>query len=434
MLREYIQNAVDSIDVASQKNLYEQLTPRIDIRIDKANRSLRITDNGAGITSRSFEKVMLSIGGSTKRGTKHRGFRGIGRFAALSFCKELIFRTKAKSDKKVSEIKWSGIKFKKALSSNEDEFDLFKIVSEICEISTSEAEDERPHFFEVELNGLVRYQNDTLLNEKDLDIYLSQVAPVPFLEDFSYASTINEYLASYEELNKSYKIFISANENEKQVFKPYTDEFKFSDFTTDHFNEVEFKEFDNIDGEIAVVGWVLHSSYLGALPRKLPFKGIRMRDGNIQVGSETLLTQLFKEQRFNSWIVGEFHVLKKSLIPTARRDEFEANNHYSDFQNKFMSYANTLEQKLRNQSSYRANKAKLRGDIERIDSKIEILRQGSVSNSRAQILLAEVAGDLNELNQKIDTQKLIDSDKSELNSRSDEISIEIKHYQENYIY
>ena len=70
----------------------------------------------------------------------------VGRFAALSFCRQLTFRTSAKGEKTVSEAKWDGVKFKSALRSNDKDYDLRRIINEICELSDSEECNEDEHF------------------------------------------------------------------------------------------------------------------------------------------------------------------------------------------------------------------------------------------------------------------------------------------------
>jgi molecular chaperone HtpG len=57
------------------------------------------------------------------------------------------------------------------------------------------AEPGRPadHFFEVELAGIIRHCDDTLVDEAAISSYLSQVAPIPFAPSFRfYESTDNE--------------------------------------------------------------------------------------------------------------------------------------------------------------------------------------------------------------------------------------------------
>src|ERR1700684_4341871 len=94
--REYIQNAVDSIEDAVEANMYSRsVEPGIEVHIDRKERTIRIRDNGIGVSRANFLKRLTSIGASSKRGSKRRGFRGVGRLAQLGFWGGLVFRSKA---------------------------------------------------------------------------------------------------------------------------------------------------------------------------------------------------------------------------------------------------------------------------------------------------------------------------------------------------
>ena len=54
---------------------------------------------------------MLTLGSSKKRGTKQRGFRGVGRLSGLGYCKELIFENSVKG--KSYKLIWDCVKIKK---------------------------------------------------------------------------------------------------------------------------------------------------------------------------------------------------------------------------------------------------------------------------------------------------------------------------------
>lgn len=427
MLREYIQNACDSIDQAYSTDVISFDEHRIDIKINKENnkRSLVIRDNGLGIESSEFAKRMLSIGGSQKRGTSQRGFRGVGRFAALSFCRQLTFRTSAKGEKTISEARWDGVKFKSALRSNDKDYDLRRIINEICELSDSEECEEEDHFFEVEIGGVVRLQNDKLMNGKLVYEYLGQVAPVPFSAEFSYATKINEYLDQYGEINWQYNIYLDAGGEPEIILKPYENELYLNQDLADPISEIEFLSFDNMDGEKSVVGWVAHSSYLGALPRSSLVKGIRVRDGNVQIGDSNLLTQAFAQARFNSWSVGELHVLNKSLTPTARRDEFETDSSYADFQNKFAAFTATIEARCRVASSNRNIRKLINSKFSKIDLDLDILKQGTVTEVRMANLLASASSTLEEVEKdlnKISSSEDYNNFKARFTRRSEKIA------------
>ena len=93
LYREYIQNAVDSIDAAVAEKLERQDYFEIVINLDQEKNILSIFDNGRGIQSAHAVSTLIDIGNSSKQRTQNRGFRGIGRLAGLGYCEELVFST-----------------------------------------------------------------------------------------------------------------------------------------------------------------------------------------------------------------------------------------------------------------------------------------------------------------------------------------------------
>src|SRR5690348_3346947 len=91
--REYVQNAADSIDEARRCGLLADEAGRIEISLDQSARVVRIRDNGAAIPGAEVRTRLLALGGSCKRGTDARGFRGVGRLAALGYAQYLTFRS-----------------------------------------------------------------------------------------------------------------------------------------------------------------------------------------------------------------------------------------------------------------------------------------------------------------------------------------------------
>lgn len=83
-------------------------------------------------------------------------------------------------------------------------------------------------------------------------------------------------------------------------------------------------------------------------------KGIRIRQGNILIGDKTTCNSLFKEDRFNGWLVGELHVIDPELIVNARRDYFEQNEAHYDLSEDFMEWSTEKTRELRKISSERS--------------------------------------------------------------------------------
>src|SRR5437879_3565853 len=110
--REYIQNAADSIDTAKESGVLSRGAGRVHLSVDPHRRVTRIRDNGVGLRRNEFVERLVAFGASKKRGSRARGFRGVGRLAGLAYCQELIFRAKAVQDTQVSELRWDCRKLK----------------------------------------------------------------------------------------------------------------------------------------------------------------------------------------------------------------------------------------------------------------------------------------------------------------------------------
>jgi molecular chaperone HtpG len=350
IFREYIQNAADSIDQARDASLFVDTLPVVSISFDRAERTIRIRDNGIGIPGNEFNRRLTTVGSSQKRGTTQRGFRGVGRLSALGYCQELVFRGRAPGDSKVSELRWDG----RALRENIRDKSFQGGLSELIESAVTETKlpsAEYPErFFEVEIRKVARLRNDILLNEELIRDYLSQVAPVPFSADFSYGPQVQDYL---EKHGVREPINIMIDDGKGPVVHRMRDHFPVGEDVFDKVRGVEFVEYEGTDGEVAAIGWICDHSYSGSLPKKQGLGGIRLRAGNIQVGDGTILSEFFPEARFAGWVIGEIHILSSKILPNGRRDEFEPSVHYSQLQGQFTLEAKKLTQCIRERSQKR---------------------------------------------------------------------------------
>ena len=115
VFREYIQNSVDSIDTAIEKGIIRIGEDQIVVQLRPTEQEIIIRDNGTGIEQNEAEKVLISIGNSQKASDSSRGFRGIGRLAALSYCKQLVFQTSYPGENKATIITIDANKLSKLL-------------------------------------------------------------------------------------------------------------------------------------------------------------------------------------------------------------------------------------------------------------------------------------------------------------------------------
>ncbi|MHA3772640.1 ATP-binding protein [Verrucomicrobiota bacterium sgz303538] len=351
VFREYVQNAADSIDEAESQELYSgKVQPRIEIQLDPLKRWARVRDNGIGVPARAAARRLTAFGASRKRGSAARGFRGVGRLAGLGYCQELIMRTRALGDTQVTELRWNCLRLKELLADSSYTNTLEETVRDVVTVQKLSTSEFPAHFFEVEMNGVMRFKNDLLLNEDEVSAYLSQVGPVPFRPGFSLGRKIEAFLEKHG-VGKSYQIFV--NSAPEPLYRPHDETFRFSQYDDDQFEDVEFFSLPSISDGDAAVGWILHHGYLGALPRNLGFRGLRLRKGNIQIGAENIFEDLFPEPRFNVWAVGEIHSISPKLIPNGRRDALEQNSHYLNLQSQLTPAARKIAKLCRSKSQER---------------------------------------------------------------------------------
>jgi Histidine kinase-, DNA gyrase B-, and HSP90-like ATPase len=347
--REYVQNAADAIDEARSSGVLpvDELG-RVRITLDSQTRTVRIRDNGAGISTDEAAQRLLSVGASAKRGTSARGFRGVGRLAGLAYCRQLTFRTRGNGDGDILELRWDCLRLKAALREVGEAEDLPAVIDKIVSLRRYVPSPETPaHFFEVELAEIVRNpRRDVLLNEEMIADYLAEVAPVPFDETFSFGDILAAHITPHVQMG-NLQLTIG---DRAPLRRPHRDMFPISDIAADRFSGYELLSFGGRDGGLSAVGWLLHHNYLGALPLRARLKGLRLRCGNVQIGDSNVLEEIYPEPRFNSWTVGEIHVLDRRIVPNARRDHFEQNVHYDGLTAQIEPLARQIAKRCRTAS------------------------------------------------------------------------------------
>lgn len=369
--REYVQNAADSIDDAREAQLFAGVeTPKLEILLDAETRTVRIRDNGISVPAQEFVRRLLAIGASTKRGTRRRGFRGIGRLAGLGYCQELLFRGRAEGEESVFEVSWDARALRQALRADAGPEDLASTIRQVANETRLPGDGSPRRFFEVELKRVVRIKNDILLNPEVVAGYLSQIAPVPFRAEFGFAQRIEEFLRSHG-VRAPFDIAVNGGE---PLARPFPTSFGVTPKIRDRFKDITFLEIPGIDGGIDAAGWVLDHGYHGSLPRSLAIGGLRVRSGDMQVGGNDIVAQLFVEPRFNGWAVGEFHVLSPKIVPNGRRDDFEYSAHYANFQSHLTRLAAELTRTCRSRSNARRVVRTLHERVARYEADLPLIR------------------------------------------------------------
>ncbi len=416
IFREYVQNATDAIDDAVALGLLPSINDGlIEINLDHIDRRVVIRDNGKGLSNKDFAARMLSFGASEKRGTDARGFRGVGRLSGLGYVQQLLFRSRAKGDTKVMEALWDGRVVKRMLASTDSDTGLRTIVREAATLKRLDPEDYPAHFFEVELVKPRRIANDRLLNEVVIESFIGQVCPCPFSPEFSFGREVAALLAPHGRAGKSYKIHI--NGAEEPVYRPYRDEVVYSDTKKAALCNLKSFEIESIDGDIAAVGWLAHHDYQGAVPVAQGVRGLRARVGNIQVGHDRLFIEIFPEDRFCSWAIGEVHVLDARVVPNGRRDEFESNAHLDNIIAHLRPVGAEIARECRVSSQKRTRLKTFELGADKVYEKLDVIKQGAISERFAKSIKAEIGTLLSEMRKAADFELFEDDDRRVLRGR-----------------
>ena len=349
--REYIQNACDQIDFAIRTDILSPEEGQVDIFIDCNKRYISILDNATGVKAESFVENLGDIANSNKQIGQNKGFRGIGRLCGLAYCKTLKFRTSYKGEDIASIMTCDAKKMRDMLIENK-KYTIDEIWEEIVRYDTVDEKSEK-HYFEVEMIDINR-ENTDLLDEKRIKEYLNFVAPVPYSNKFILRSEIYAHAEDLGYPIHEYDIQI----NGQQIFKEYTTKIKEKSGKTlknyDEISKLQFKNFFDEKGELMAWMWYGLSRFEKSIPQVNQMRGLRVRSGNIQIGNDDVVQDLFKENRGNYYFVGEIFIQDKNLIPNSQRDYFNENANRVYFEDALRVYFYDVLHRL----YYDANKLK----------------------------------------------------------------------------
>ena len=318
--REYVQNALDSINKAIENRILSQAKDGIvNINIDARHKVIKIRDNGAGIESAHAVRTLLDISPSNKDGVTQAGMYGIGRLVGGGYCHELIFRTSARGEAIGTRITFDVDKIWQMVEKDKEDYLATYVINECTKRESIPAE-ESDHYFEVELRGVKDDAAPSLLDTNEIVEYLRGVAPVEYKPEFKntliYKSTIDnpEFKTLHEDLEKV-QVFVG----EVRIQKQYGLTIK---GTKDKINNLEYFKIEEKKFGMLGWGWYALTKYTIQIPKEDKLVGIRLRAHNIQIGDANLLsgTNYWKEDRSNSYFYGEFFVKHPNIRPNGARD------------------------------------------------------------------------------------------------------------------
>lgn len=266
VFREYIQNATDAIDNAVRQNLLTEDAAEIVIRLSPAERSIVISDNGTGIRANETEQALISIGNSKQSPKLDRGFRGIGRLAALGYCSKLIFETSAVSESIGTRIVIDSNKLSGLLTAKDDrDVTITEVLDQVYFVEQY-PESSASHYFNVVLDGV----DDTsgLNDYENVVSYISQNAPVPYdPNSFTWGKEIVRRLYAEGMDINSYNISVSLGNTTSALYKPYKDRFLIDKGKNlfDGISDIDIIKIKQNDGNVLAIAWLGKTNYLGSI-------------------------------------------------------------------------------------------------------------------------------------------------------------------------
>ena len=356
MYREYIQNSADAVASSSLSSV------RVEIAIDVTQRRIRIHDNGPGLSREEALSRLVPIGRSDKRLGTDRGFRGVGRLAGLAFAKAVCFTTRANADEAVTRVTWHSDRLPELAATASD---LEPVIVDCVDVEILPDSVFPEHFFDVEIIEVARHSAGLLLNRDAVRDYVGEVCPVPISRTFPFADSVQ---ALFDGIEAPLALEVTLDGDSYPVERPYMESIRLSAGKEAEYSDFEPLCIPSVDDKCdAAVGWIAHSAYLGAIPREQRVRGIRARVGNIQIGDEAIFDDLFVEERFNRWCVGEIHILDSRIVPNARRDYFQPGPHVRNLENQLSPVLRSISSRCRRESKIRNRERRVLSSLSDIE-------------------------------------------------------------------
>ena len=411
--REYIQNAVDEL------SRMEGVDGKVEIAIDVRQKRVSICDNGPGLTYEECLEDLVPIAQSKKCVGRDRGFRGIGRLSGLAFAESVTFLTRASGRDPVTRVAWS----RNGLANQANPTQAAgKGFQGWVSVDSLEDLDYPEHFFRVEIEGVSRHAAGALLNREAVRGYISEVCPVPLPPDFPFFDEIQKIFPSRQ---LPYSLRVTLDGEEQPIQRQYGPAIALVGNKEDQIQDFEELRVPSVDRSgAAAVGWIAHSSYLGAILKANRIRGIRARLGNIQVGDEKVFDHLFEEQRFNRWCVGELHILDSRITPNGRRDYFERDPHLRNLENYLVPVLRTITAKCRSASSNRNREKRLIPVIADVEAMFELASSGCLAANDATVLVQQALQRVAKTYQDMETQGV----GKEFASRLSEVEMKLRSF------
>ena len=346
--REYIQNALDSINEAVKTGiLAQEKDGRVSISITKND--ICIEDNGTGIRRDKAVKILTDIANSVKNGVDTAGQFGVGRLSGGGYCEVLEFETTYKGEEVSTIVSLDTEALRELVDKKKADVSAEEAMRTICTSNTVPAKKEE-HKFIVRLKNVIN-SREILLDVEEIKNYITEYAPIDYSVLFN--TLINncpqtEYVKRHKKIDK---IRVSLNDY-SDIEKGYGIKVLGTDDPIEKIRYFELPKHPKF-GSLGW-GWYAVTEFSVQInEEKDSCAGIRLRKHNISL-DKNILNTCFKDSRGNKYFYGEIFITNDNIVPDSGRQGLAAGEEADALIAEIKKYfSETLRQVY-----YRANKMK----------------------------------------------------------------------------
>ena len=429
-VREYIQNAYDSIRVARRNGLLKAGEGEVKIEINPELRTVRIRDNGTGLSPEAASVYLYDLGNSAKAGIgvdsmKNAGFRGIGRMAGITYCKKLRFETSNGNGKKCI-VEFDAVGINRLTRADKKAATIVDAIQNNTELREDE-ETTGKHYLEVVLDG-VNDAGRLFLDENELNAYLSQVAPVDHDPAWKFSDKIHSFAKNAQSLQSLEHIAVTIRDAEGNrrfdVRRPFRNTFN----TTARKikRTVNVRDVVELPRDEAAAngwwGWLAVHDRQGAL-MDIPFSGLRLRMHNIAIGDDSIIRDLFVTSSHAIWCFGEVHITDHGLTPNAQRDNFEDSKEWNLIKEQLRVEAMMIGKEIRRESVQRNSSVETlrKRTDERLKDAQKLIKRRFVSPEQQQSTVQKLEHEVQKLSQHAEKGTRTDEEREKISKMCHEV-------------
>lgn len=316
--REYIQNALDSINEAVKIGILNQVKDgRVSISITKND--ICIEDNGTGICSDKAVKILTDIANSVKNGVDTAGQFGVGRLSGGGYCEVLEFETTYKGEDVSTIVSLDTTALRRLIDKKQIDISAEEAMKQICSTQVTAAQKD-DHRFIVRLKNVIN-SREILLDIDEIKNYIKEYAPIDYSVPFNSLINSCEQTEFVKRHKKIDKIRVSLNDY-SDIEKGYGVKIIGTDDPIEKIRYFELPKHPKY-GQLGW-GWYAVTEFSVQInEEKDSCAGIRLRKHNISL-DKNILNSCFKESRGNKYFYGEVFITNNNIVPDSGRQGLAA--------------------------------------------------------------------------------------------------------------